>query len=948
MRRIASSLVVLSLTPVGLALPVLGRPLPKARPVAPVVTEHTVRGVDAAAARGVPGWGAAGPAQARPLALTRQVATTRFSALGVTWDARSGDEVEVLARVRQDGRWTGWHTLDADPDHGPDHGTADAATGRLRGGSAPWFTGPADGYQVRIGVVEGGAPRDVRVSLVDPGSSPADASLGASPVLGGDTAMASTGMPAYLTRAQWGADESLRDGTPDYADTIKVGFVHHTDTSSSYTRAQAAAMVRSVYAFHTRSRGWSDIGYNFLVDRYGRVFEGRYGGVARPVIGAHTGGFNTDTFGVALLGNYSSVAPSSAQLGALQGVFAWKLGLHYANPLARTTLTSRGGAKYASGTKVTFNNVSGHRDAGYTACPGYQTYRRLPSIRSGVKALMGASLYYPRVSAYRVLYLSTPYARVRATTPATQAWRLDVTSRSGALVRRLTGPATTSITATWDLMDANGRPALPDTYTLTLHSWTSKSRALPYAVKVTIASPLPSGVAISHTGGTVPILVDNGAMSGLTPALAAAVRPAPALPSYPGQRAELPFATSPARDGLFVRSASGARYVMADGLRRPISATVATALGLSAPLPLPASVLGQSPQGPAWTDTTRHPDGQLVTGSDGTTWRIESGVRRPFTSPAARAGWAKGLTVPAALPGDLALPLGAPLAPPEGTLLRTSTGAGVVSDGAFRPLSDPAALGYGVTSAPLATADDLAALPAGEPVGTDRHPSGTLLRNGTAYVEVLGTSKRAVDPALLPADPRVAVAPAVGELRALAYVRWTPPSGLAGRAADGTVRVVEAGRLVTLTNAVERALGYHQAELPALEAADFGPLPVAAAPANAAAHPAGTLVTDGAAVWLLDAGTRRPVAPSLVPTWLGRPVLEATSADLTLAIGPAAPPATGAFVMTPDGVQWLVDRGVRRQVPEAVAVRLGFDRVPALVVVPEELTAATTLGSAVR
>ncbi|HVF03309.1 MAG TPA: N-acetylmuramoyl-L-alanine amidase [Frankiaceae bacterium] len=947
MRRLAQTFVVLSLTPVGLALPVVSRAVPAARPVAPVVSEHALRGIDAATARTLPGSGhAAGPAASRPLVLSAPIRTKPFQALGVTWDWRSGDEVEVTARVRQDGAWTPWHVLDADADHGPDNGTPDVTTGRLRGGTSPWFTGPADGYQVRVGVVEGGAPRDVRVSLVDPGSSPADGSVGASPTLGSASAEASIGQPAYVTRAQWGADESLRSGSPSYSDSIKLGFVHHTDTSNSYTSSQAAAMVRSVYAFHTKSRGWSDIGYNFLVDKYGRIFEGRYGGVTRPVIGAHTGGFNTDTFGVSLLGRYTSVAPSSAQLAALQKVFAWKFGLHYVNPLGRTTLTSRGGPRFESGTQVAFNNVSGHRDAGYTACPGYETYRRLPAIRNAIKSYMGASLYYPTVSNARPLYLTTPSVTVKATAPVTQHWRLDVRNAwTGTLVRQVTGAATTAISATWNLRDTAGAFVTPDSYSLQLHSWTSRTRARPYVVKVKVASPLPSGVAISY--GSYFALVDNGGLAAVTGPLAAAVRPSPALTSYTGQRAELKAVTAPARDGLFVHDpATGALFVVVDGQRRPVSAQVVSALALTAPVSLPPAVLANTPPGPAWTDATRHPDGQVVKGSDGTMWRIESGVRRPFTSTASRTRWTKGVAVPLATTADLALPLGAALAPPEGTVLRTTTGGAVVSDGLLRPLPEPNSLGYALSTAPVATSADLAALPAGEAVAPDRHPSGTLLWTGSTYVEILGRGKRVVDKALLATDARAALVPNADQYKTLMIARWTPPTGLAGRGADGTVRVVDNGRLVALAPQVARDLGYEKAELPALEAYDFGPLPAATALPNAARHPAGSLVTDGSATWLLDAGVRRPVAASLVPLWR-RPALPATTGDLALAVATPALAPTGAWVVTADGRRWLVDRGARRLVSPTVARRLGLDRVPPVGVVAEELNASTAYGGTV-
>jgi hypothetical protein len=933
-RRLLKTAVVLSVTPVALALPVMSRPAARPRPVAPTVREHAVRGVDLAAVRR--GAGFAGPSTTRPLAVTAENGSARFEALGVTWahDRGLGD-VRVEARVRQDGRWTGWHALDADPDHEPD--AAEAA--RQRAGTAPWYAGPSDGWQVRLAVAGGHAPRDVRVSLVDPGRSDADAAVGRSPVFGA-SAEASVGRPPIVTRAQWGADESLRDGTPSYSDTIRMGFVHHTDTSNSYSSSQAAAMVRSVYAFHTQSRGWSDIGYNFLVDKYGRVFEGRYGGVDRPVIGAHTGGFNTDTFGVSLLGNYSSVAPSSAQLAAVQRTFAWKFSLHFVNPLATTVLTSRGGSKYENGTQVRFNNVSGHRDAGLTACPGTQTYNRLPSIRTAIKSLMGASLYTPTVSTPTPMYL-TSGVTVRSGVPATQSWQLDVRDARGTVLRTYKGTSTsTALAATWDLRDASGALVVPDRYELTLSSWNAATRAYAWKQRVDVVSPLPNGATLGSSG--VPFaVVEGGRLYPASAALLSAIRQAPPLPAYPGQKAALGAPFSGPRDGMYVRNAAGAAWLVVDGARRPVTSAVATALGLSAARLLPDAVLDVVPVGTPWTRDDAHPDGTVVTTAEGA-WRIESGVRRPFTSPVSRTAWSKALAVAAAKPADLALPVGAPLAPPEGVVLKRADGSFVVvSNGAWRPVGTAP---LGLTSAVVATAEDLAALPLGEPVG-DRHPSGTLLRTGTAsYVEITGLTRRVIDASLVALDPRVPVAPAGTELNSLVTARWVPPNGLAARGSDGVVRVVDNGRLVVVT---AKALGYGAASLPALGPSDFGSLPVGAALSNAARHPAGSLVTDGTSVWVLDAGVRRPLAASLVSTYLGRPALAATAADLALPVGPLAAPADGAWVRLPDGSRWLVQDGVRRSVPAGPTKRLGLVAVPTIPVVADDLTKSTVLGPSV-
>ena len=122
------------------------------------------------------------------------------------------------------------------------------------------------------------------------------------------SAQAAVAQPQIFTRAQWGADESIRGTAPKYNSTIKAGFVHHTAGVNGYSEAEVPKILRGIYAYHVKGNGWSDIGYNFLVDRFGRLWEGRYGGMTRAVVGAHTGGFNVDSFAVSALGNYDKVA----------------------------------------------------------------------------------------------------------------------------------------------------------------------------------------------------------------------------------------------------------------------------------------------------------------------------------------------------------------------------------------------------------------------------------------------------------------------------------------------------------------------------------------------------------------------------------------------------------------------------------------------------------------
>lgn len=194
--------------------------------------------------------------------------------------------------------------------------------------------------------------------------------------------------PRIVTRKGWGANEKLRESRLAYTKKVKAVFVHHTAMTNRYSCKRAPAMIRAMYRYHVKSMKWRDIGYNFLVDKCGTVYEGRAGGVAKPVMGAHTYGFNTNTMGVAVLGSYDRSRPSKAAVTALSRLAAWKLGISGVNPAARTWLKS-GGGKYKKGRKIRFHTVSGHKDGYVTECPGARLYGKLGTIRSTAARLQG-------------------------------------------------------------------------------------------------------------------------------------------------------------------------------------------------------------------------------------------------------------------------------------------------------------------------------------------------------------------------------------------------------------------------------------------------------------------------------------------------------------------------------------------------------------------------------
>ncbi len=193
-----------------------------------------------------------------------------------------------------------------------------------------------------------------------------------------------TGMPRVITRAGWGANENSRCSNPTYDDSMKATTVHHTAGSNNYTEAQAAGIVRGVYHYHAQTLGWCDVGYNAMVDKYGNIYEGRYGGLDKNVQGAHAGGFNKNTWGISMLGDYSSVQPTQAMINSVGNMLGWRHKVAGVDPKGTTTLTSAGShyAKYPYGTQVKLPNIFAHRDVGNTTCPGNAGYAQMDNIRS--------------------------------------------------------------------------------------------------------------------------------------------------------------------------------------------------------------------------------------------------------------------------------------------------------------------------------------------------------------------------------------------------------------------------------------------------------------------------------------------------------------------------------------------------------------------------------------
>ena len=194
------------------------------------------------------------------------------------------------------------------------------------------------------------------------------------------------GMPRVISRASWGAGSS---SNPYYNEPVKAATVHHTAGSNNYTAAQAPGVVRGIWQYHAVTRGWGDMGYNALVDKYGNIYEGRAGGLDRAVQGAHVGGFNAHTFGVSMIGNYNTAAPSQAALKAMGDIIGWKAAVAKFDPTGSSYLTADfnfGGSKFRAGQGQMFPNINAHRDFHYNDCPGNNLYAQMGTIRTYAKA----------------------------------------------------------------------------------------------------------------------------------------------------------------------------------------------------------------------------------------------------------------------------------------------------------------------------------------------------------------------------------------------------------------------------------------------------------------------------------------------------------------------------------------------------------------------------------
>jgi hypothetical protein len=410
---------------------------------------------------------------------TLAASTPHFDMVGLHW--RGSGTVQFRTRS-VDGRWSGWQRADPEGEDLPNVGTAEARAALGWRVGNPYWAGASDRIQYRLrGHIERlrayfvHSP-DIRIPL---------------------RRVSMAGSPPLIDREAWGANEAIRRVPPSYATALQFALVHHTAGTNSYTASQSAAIVRGIEVYHVKGNGWNDIGYNFLVDKYGQVFEGRYGGVDKPVIGAHAEGFNTGSVGVAVLGTYGSSAPPAVARTALAKLLAWRLDIAHVDPKSTLTWVSGGNARFASGVPVFIRAVSGHRDTGFTTCPGAALYSQLDAI-----ARQAASDGLPKLYAPSVRGTLGGQVRFRARLSEALPWTVTVADATGAVVANGTGTSQ-DVDWTWD-----ASTAVPGSYSWTIAAGdnvlpaSGTIGAKPVVLAITAPTALPRTITPNADGQT--------------------------------------------------------------------------------------------------------------------------------------------------------------------------------------------------------------------------------------------------------------------------------------------------------------------------------------------------------------------------------------------------------------------------------------------------------------
>jgi flagellar hook assembly protein FlgD len=431
-----------------------------------------------------------------PLAAARasvaRAAPLDFNMVGIHW--RGSGRVWFRTAARP-GEFGPWHPAQPEEEDAPDAGSEELAKTAGWHVGNPWWTDDASWIEYRVS----GSVSGLRTYFVDSPVTAADRARAASFRAAAAVTEEEVGpvsQPTIVRRRGWNADESIVRDAPSYAARLRFATVHHTAGSNSYSPSESAAIVRGIQRYHVLSNGWDDIGYNFLVDKYGRIFEGRGGGISRNVIGAHAGGFNTGSVGVAVIGIYQSASLPTAARNALQRLLAWRLDVGHVFPRGKVNTISAGSSRWPAGTHVRLRAVSGHRDTSYTSCPGNTVYGQLGAIARRVTNIGLPKLWNPEAAG-----AVGGLVRFTARLSSALRWTLEVKDAVGTVVARGSGNGT-AVDWTWD---ATAVPGGYYTYTISAGANVRPS---------TLPVPGPPPLAVTGLKVSPKALTPNGDWSG--------------------------------------------------------------------------------------------------------------------------------------------------------------------------------------------------------------------------------------------------------------------------------------------------------------------------------------------------------------------------------------------------------------------------------------------------
>ncbi|MEX2392924.1 MAG: peptidoglycan recognition protein [Actinomycetota bacterium] len=584
----------------------------------------------------------------------------------------------VTIRTSADGkRWTSPAVVEFEADVGPDLDSHE--TGART--SMPIWTGMQRYVDVDFAK---GRPAGTKVHLIDPGPDPS-APLPA--------AGASPAKPGMITRAGWGADESIRKGTPAYAEPVRLAIVHHTATADSYAKSESDNIVRSIYAYHVKTNGWDDIGYNFLVDRYGQVFEGRFGGVDRTVIGAHSLGFNTNSSGIAIIGNFASSKPPEIAMNSLKRITSWKLDLGTVDPASSLTYVSNGSNKYKKGEKVKLKAVSGHLNVGKTACPGSPIYNALPSVRTNARKDGLPKLFNARVSQPSITPNSDGIAggsRLYGTLSSSLSWKVEVIDWAGNVFHTVTGFGT-SISVPWYGKDADGLPVRHGPYRFKITGKGSAGTLRSYYVGVNVWK-WANGTFFQAQPSRRTYILDGGKLRRPSSWQSRASRyDADELVTVSDSitKAYAVGSTIGFREGVVARDGAQ-HYVISDGKKRPTTRSVLSAKGynLDSIIDSGPTTLAPHATGATLAASGGYPNGAALYSSFESEAWMKSGIARPFFNSKVRGSY-KIRSIDRAGPADEVITAGSTspvIGLRDGTLVRVTdtTTIYMISDGKRR------------------------------------------------------------------------------------------------------------------------------------------------------------------------------------------------------------------------------------------------------------------------